>query len=78
MNNIILTPIPNSSTIARIGYDLKSKVMRVDFHTTGIYDYADVSREEYITIAAASKKKQSIGSTVKAIVKGKRFKKMHL
>lgn len=76
MNNIILTEIPNSSTIARIGYDLKSKTMRVDYHITGFYDYADVSREEYIAIAAAAKKKQSIGSAVKAIVKGKRFKRV--
>lgn len=78
MSNIILTPIPNSSTIARIGYDLKSKTMRVDYHTTGFYDYYDVTREEYVTIAAASKKKQSIGSTVKTVIKGKRFQKINV
>ncbi len=77
MDSIILTDIPNSSTIARIGYDLSTKTMRVDYFTTGFYDYYEVTREEYVSIAAASKKKESIGKTVKAVIKGKRFKKVN-
>jgi hypothetical protein len=76
MDNIILTDIPNSSTIARIGYDLQTQTMRVDYFTTGFYDYYDVTQEEYRTIASAAKKAESIGKQVKAVIKGKRFKKI--
>lgn len=77
MSNIILTDIPNSSTIARIGYDLSSQTMRVDYFTTGFYDYFDVTQQEYRTIASAAKKAESIGAQVKLVIKGKRFKKVN-
>ena len=37
----------NSSNLASVGYDQTSKVLEIEFHRGGIYQYLDVPEIEY-------------------------------
>lgn len=72
MNQIPLTKVTGSSTVAARGYDKESATMRIEYHSTGLYDYYETSKEEYASIVKA----ESVGSQLRAVIKGKRFKKV--
>ncbi len=46
------TPV-TSSSIASIGYDPTEKVLEVEFHHGGVFQYFDVPGEEYEAFRAA-------------------------
>ncbi len=47
-----MTPVV-SSNIKAVGYDPASKTMRVEFHSGGVYDHADVPPAQHAAILAA-------------------------
>ena len=69
---IKMISIAGSSMVARYGYDKRSETMRIDFHGSGMYDYFNVSNNEYKSIMAA----ESFGRQLKIITKGKRFQRV--
>jgi hypothetical protein len=51
------TPVPESTSIASIGYDPETRKLEVEFHGSGdIYQYFEVPDEEYAAILSASSK----------------------
>jgi len=48
-----MTPV-ESSNIKAVGYDPESQVMRVEFHSGGVYDHHKVSPEVHDAILKAS------------------------
>jgi len=56
-----------SSNIAKIGYDVKSHGMRVQFQNGGLYHYCNVPQEEYDAMLLS----ESIGSYLGRNIKGK-------
>ena len=54
---ISLEPV-TSSNIAKLGYDLPSKTLRIEFKNGGTYDYANVEHKLY----TAFKDNKSLGS----------------
>jgi hypothetical protein len=57
----------DSSQIFAVGYDPEKKTLRVQFHSGGIYDYADVPEQVHTNMLAA----KSAGSFLHTHVKGK-------
>lgn len=56
---------PESSTIARIGYDDEALTMTVEFKTSGIYNYFDVPPHVFEGIRNAPSKGQYLAQQVK-------------
>ena len=47
-----------SSTIASVGYNTRSKVLRIEFLTGAVYDYRDVPEDTYKSLLEAQSKTQ--------------------
>ena len=56
---------PESSNIARFGYDDESSVLRVEFTSGGTYDYFDVPLQVFEGMKAASSKGQYLAQQIK-------------
>ena len=54
-----------SSNLKSIGYDLNSKILEIEFHHGGIYQYFDVPSQIYANLLSASSKGQYHASYVK-------------
>lgn len=52
-----LTPV-ESSNIKAIGHDPSTNVLRVQFHSSGTYDFHGVTAEQYQQLMAAESKGQ--------------------
>jgi len=46
----------DSSVIASMGYVAAQRILEIEFHSGDIYDYFDVSEEEYTAFRAAASK----------------------
>ena len=62
----------NSSSIEALGYDPKPKQMQVMFKNNALYQYENISPEEYNSILNSP----SAGAKLKEVVKGKAFNKL--
>ncbi len=62
----------NSTSISAIGYDEKAKQMQVLFKNNSLYQYENISQEEYNQLLNSS----SAGSILKSIVKDKPYSKI--
>ena len=56
---------PQSSNIARFGYDEESQVLKVEFKYGGVYDYFDVPDQVFNGMKSASSVGQYLAQTVK-------------
>jgi hypothetical protein len=56
---------PESSNIARFGYDNASHVLKVEFKNGSIYDYFDVPEHVFRGMAGAPSKGQFLAQQVK-------------
>ena len=56
---------PESSNIARFGYDNDSQVLSVEFNRGGLYNYFDVPEDVFESMKAAPSKGQFLAQTVK-------------
>lgn len=43
-----------SSNLLSVGYDTKSKILEIEFHSGGIYQYFEVPKSEFDALMAAS------------------------
>lgn len=56
-----------SSNIASIGYDAGGRILEVEFHDGGVYDYFDVPPEVFTDFMAASSKGQYFHRHIKDV-----------
>lgn len=56
---------PESSSIARYGYDEETQVLTVEFKKTGAYNYFDVPQPIFDQMKAASSKGQFVAKSIK-------------
>ncbi len=56
---------PESSTIARFGYDAANQVLRVEFKNGGTYQYFDVPAQVFEAMVAAPSKGQFLAQMIK-------------
>lgn len=56
---------PDSSTIARFGYDQSRKVLMVEFKRGGRYNYFDVPESVFIEMKRADSKGQFLAQRIK-------------
>lgn len=56
---------PESSTIARVGFDDEASILIVEFKTTGTYHYFDVPQHVYDAMRAAPSRGQFLAQSVK-------------
>jgi hypothetical protein len=56
---------PESSTIARVGYDPDTMVLVVEFQKTGVYHYYDVPQAVFDAMRIAGSKGQYLAQNVK-------------
>jgi hypothetical protein len=56
---------PESSTIARIGYDTDHQVLTVEFKSSGTYNYFDVPQHVFDAMCSAASKGQYLAQTIK-------------
>lgn len=55
----------DSSNVAAVGYDEEARVMRVRFHSGGVYNYYDVEPEVYHTVLYSDSPGGSLHQNVK-------------
>lgn len=48
----------DSSDLSAVGYDPVSKILRIIFHSGGVYDYFDVPESTYVGLMNATSKGQ--------------------
>ncbi len=58
---------PESSNIARFGYDESSQILTVEFNNGGAYNYYDVSQMVFEQMKAAPSKGQFLAQNIKGI-----------
>jgi hypothetical protein len=58
---------PESSTIARIGYDAHTMVLAVDFKKAGTYHYYDVPQVVFDAMRIAGSKGQFLAQNIKGM-----------
>ena len=58
---------PESSNIARFGYDDTSQILTVEFNNGGTYNYYDVQNIVFEQMKAASSKGQFLARNIKGI-----------
>lgn len=68
----IAMKLVESSAVKRIGHDAKTRTLRVEFHSGGIYDYPDVSADEHQAILDA----ESIGRHLSKHIRNRNFTKL--
>lgn len=56
---------PESSTIAKVGFDDEALILIVEFKTTGVYHYFDVPLHVFEAMRAASSRGQFLAQNVK-------------
>ena len=56
---------PESSTIARVGFDDESLILIIEFKTTGTYHYFDVPQHVFEAMRAAPSRGQFLAQNVK-------------
>lgn len=56
---------PESSNIARFGYDSSSRILKVEFKTGGVYDYFDVPESFFDGMRNAPSKGQYLAQQIK-------------
>ena len=54
-----------SSNLCSVGNDLKTKVLEIEFHSGGIYQYSGVSESEYNALMSASSKGSYFAHNIK-------------
>ena len=54
-----------SSSIAGIGYSSSSRTLEVEFNGGGVYEYVEVSAEEYAALMVARSKGQHLNFNIK-------------
>lgn len=62
----------NSKTISEMGYDLEGSFMHVRFSSGALYQYNNISHEEFLSI----KNDASVGSKLRSVTKDKEYKKI--
>ena len=62
-----------SSTIKSLGYDPESKRMHVEFHSGGVYEYADVQPHEHAKLCAAESCGKHFHAHIRSAKKGKKL-----
>lgn len=62
----------SSSQVSHIGHDPETSTMHVKFHRGGTYEYSNVTADECAALMNCS----SIGSSLRAAVAGKPYKKI--
>lgn len=58
---------PESSNIARFGYDESSQILTVEFNNGGSYNYYDVPMMVFEQMKAAPSKGQFLGQCIKGV-----------
>lgn len=58
---------PESSNIARFGYDSSSRTLRVEFKNGGTYDYFDVPDNVFTQMQSAGSKGQFLAQNIKGL-----------
>lgn len=72
-----IIPVENSQIIVGRGYRKSDETMFIVYHKTGMYEYYEITPEEYDrVIISDTVPTESIGRTVREIVKGKRFSRV--
>jgi hypothetical protein len=56
---------PESSNIARFGYDSDSRILKVEFKAGGVYDYFDVPENVFDGMRNAPSKGQYLAQQIK-------------
>jgi len=56
---------PESSNITRIGYDMSSQILGVEFKTGSVYHYYDVPEPVFEQMKAAGSKGQFLAQSIK-------------
>jgi hypothetical protein len=46
----------SSSSLQSVGYDPQSRILEIEFHGSGVYQYEDVSQDTYSELMAAPSK----------------------
>ncbi len=64
---MIWVETPESSNIARIGYDESSQILTVEFINSGTYNYFDVPEATFEQMKAASSKGQYLAQNIKGV-----------
>ena len=59
------TETPDSSNLARFGYDASSQILTVDFKNGGSYDYFDVPPGTHESMKSAASKGQFLATIIK-------------
>ncbi len=54
-----------SSNLVSVGYDEASRVLEVEFHHGGVYQYFDVPKSEYLGLMSASSHGQYFDAHIK-------------
>ena len=64
MWNLNRLPV-QSSNLRSVGYDSSTKVLEIEFHSGGIYQYSNVSENVYSALISASSKGKYFASYIK-------------
>jgi len=67
-----MTQVANSSTVVAYDYDKQREALKVEYIKTGLYEYYNVSEDEYKIMCLNT----SPGKAIKELIKGKEFKKI--
>jgi hypothetical protein len=65
----------DSSSVASVGYDAASRVLEVEFHNGGVYQYLDVPGEEYAELREAESKGRYLNAEIKPRHRFRRIRK---
>jgi hypothetical protein len=55
----------SSSNLTAVGYDAENAILRIQFHSSGLYDYHGVSEDVYQALLAAGSKGQFFDQNIK-------------
>jgi hypothetical protein len=62
-----------SSQLAEVGFDEKTRTLSVKFNSGGVYHYPSITKSEYENLINS----KSIGSHFHGLIKGRQFKQVH-
>ncbi|MCW3084260.1 MAG: hypothetical protein JWP12_1626 [Bacteroidetes bacterium] len=54
-----------SSNLASVGYDASSKILEIEFKSSGVYQYLDVPKYEYEGLMSASSHGEYFAANIK-------------
>jgi KTSC domain len=55
----------SSSSIHSVGYDPESRILEIEFHSDGVYQYEDVGQDIYNALLAAPSKGQYFAERIR-------------